>query len=614
MRIFFTGGAGKAGRYAVQYLTEQGHQVTNIDQIMLDQPGVDNLKVELTDAGQVYSAMAQMAGFGELDAPMPARRYDAVVHFAAIARVLIVPDNETFRINAMATYNVLEAATRLGIPKIIIASSETTYGICFAHGELKPDYVPVDEEHPTLPHDSYAMSKVVNEATARSFQARTGADIYALRINNVIEPHEYAQNFPAYVEDASLRRRNIFGYIDARDLGHMVDCCLKTDGLGYEVFNVANDDSSVGMETSEIMERFYPGVPMITDMGPTDTFYANGKAKRMVGFAPQYGWRDELATGSRIDKVSTFDLATHMAASGDARAASAKRLDQICAETGFLVLTGHGIAPEIIENVQAQTRAFFAQTPEQKAKTVAPYAGYPYGWIGPGKEALAKSLGNDTPPDLKESFNGGPLSIPVGMQGPEALAFCYAPTLWPELDGFKAAWEAYYNAMELLASQIMSAFAEALDLAPDHFDPYLLAPVSALRALHYPATDGAVEPGQQRAGAHSDYGSLTILLPQAGARGLEIQPPGSTDWVEVSAPPGAFVINLGDLMARWTANRWVSTLHRVVARPNEPQRGSLAFFHQPDWSAQIVPLDGSDTYPPVLSGPYLMERFKSTGG
>jgi hypothetical protein len=110
------------------------------------------------------------------------------VHFAAIPAILIRPDNETFRINTLSTYNVIDAAVKLGIRKVIFASSETTYGICFADGEVMPEYVPIDEEHPTVPHDSYAMSKVVNEATARSFQARSGIDLYGLRINNVIDP------------------------------------------------------------------------------------------------------------------------------------------------------------------------------------------------------------------------------------------------------------------------------------------------------------------------------------------------------------------------------------------------------------------------------------------
>ena len=294
MRILFTGGSGKAGRHAIAHLIEQGHRVTNVDLVPLDLPGVDSLQVDLTDAGQVFNALHAYAGFDELEPGTGVPAYDAVVHFAAIPCILLRPDNETFRINTLSTYNVLDAATKLGIRKVIFASSETTYGVCFADGAVKPDYIPVDEDHPTIPQDSYAMSKVVNEVTARSFHARTGFDIYGLRINNVIEPHEYETQFPAYMADPALRRRNIFAYIDARDLSHMVDCCLKTDGLGYEVFNVSNDDLSVGITTQEVIDRFYQGVPQKRDMGANETIYTNNKAKRLVGFSPQHSWRDKL--------------------------------------------------------------------------------------------------------------------------------------------------------------------------------------------------------------------------------------------------------------------------------------------------------------------------------
>ena len=294
MRIFFTGGSGKAGRHAIPYLLEQGHHVTNADLVKFDHPGVNNLRVELTDAGQVFNALSAYAGFDELEPGTGVPRYDAIVHFAAIPCILIRPDNETFQINTMSTYNVLDAAVKLGIRKVIFASSETTYGICFADGVKKPDYIPVDEDHPVVPHDSYAMSKVVNEVTGRSFYARSGIDIYALRINNVIEPNEYATQFPAYMADPSKRRRNIFGYIDARDLGQMVDCCLKTDGLGYQVFNVSNDDMSVALTSDQVIETYYKDVPKKRQMGPDETFYSNAKAKRMVGFQPRHSWRDVL--------------------------------------------------------------------------------------------------------------------------------------------------------------------------------------------------------------------------------------------------------------------------------------------------------------------------------
>ncbi|RYB89012.1 NAD(P)-dependent oxidoreductase [Nocardioides glacieisoli] len=293
MRIFLTGGSGKAGRHVAPYLAEQGHQVTNADLVPLDHPDVIDLRVDLTDAGEVYSALAGLATFDELDMPEKPT-YGAVVHLAAIPAILKQADAATYATNVLSTYNILEAATRLGIPKVVFASSETTYGICFAQGERKPLYVPVDEEHPTVPEDSYAMSKVAGEVTARSFHARSGADIYGLRINNVIEPHEYAEMFPDFLADPSLRRRNLFAYIDVRDLGHMVQRCLETDGLGFEVFNVANPDMSVAATTDEVIARFYDGVEVRREMGRDETFFAIDKARELVGFDPQHSWRDVL--------------------------------------------------------------------------------------------------------------------------------------------------------------------------------------------------------------------------------------------------------------------------------------------------------------------------------
>ncbi len=293
MRIFFTGGSGKAGRHVAPYLADLGHHVTNADLVALEHPAVADLRVDLTDAGETYSALAGLATMDDLEsAQKPA--YDAVVHFAALPRILLASDTRTYATNVLSTYNVLEAATRLGVRKVVFASSETTYGICFAQGERRPQYVPVDEDHPTVPEDSYAMSKVAGEVTARCFQARTGADVYGLRINNVIEPHEYAELFPDFFDDPSLRRRNLFAYIDTRDLAQMTQRCLETDGLGYEVFNVANADMSVAASTQEIRDRFYHGVEVRREMGRDETFFAIDKARDLLGYAPQHSWRDVL--------------------------------------------------------------------------------------------------------------------------------------------------------------------------------------------------------------------------------------------------------------------------------------------------------------------------------
>ncbi|WP_422072293.1 NAD-dependent epimerase/dehydratase family protein [Tranquillimonas rosea] len=291
MRVFFTGGSGKAGRHVAPYLAEAGHHVVNADLTPLGHEAVDDLQVDITDQGQVFEAMTSYGSLAELGTGRGPQPFDAVVHFAAIPRILIRPDGETFRVNTMGTYAVIEAAVKLGIRKIIIASSETTYGICFADGHRVPDYLPVDEEHPTVPEDSYAMSKVCNEATARSFQARSGADIYALRINNVMEPHEYTEKFPDFFAAPETRERNIFAYIDARDLGQIVDLCLRKDGLGYQVFNAANDHHSVHLPTDELIRRFYPEVPLRREMGPRETFYSNAKIREMLGFEEAHDWQ-----------------------------------------------------------------------------------------------------------------------------------------------------------------------------------------------------------------------------------------------------------------------------------------------------------------------------------
>ena len=321
-------------------------------------------------------------------------------------------------------------------------------------------------------------------------------------------------------------------------------------------------------------------------------------------------------------KFPVFDLARFETASAGEKLALAVEVDAICRATGFLAIVGHGVPEAVIGAAWSKAQAFFDLPAEQKQRARAPYPGYPYGYLGPQLESLAKSRNVDAPPDLKESFNGGPSRPPEGMTDPEALAFCYAATIWPDApEGFVEAWQGYYAAMENLAARIMRLFAAALRLPEDYFDRFIDAPISALRALNYPRQDAAPEPGQIRAGAHTDYGSLTILLPQPGSRGLEILTPDGA-WTPVPPQSGAFVINIGDLMARWTNDRWVSTLHRVVNPTVEnggnARRQSMAFFHQPNWDAEIRVLEAclspgeAAKYAPVRSGPYLMSKFRST--
>ncbi|MBA4326115.1 MAG: nucleoside-diphosphate-sugar epimerase, partial [Rhodobacter sp.] len=206
----------------------------------------------------------------------------------------MVPDTETYRVNTVGTYNVIEAALKMGIRKVIIASSETTYGVCFSDGVVDPKVLPLDEDYDIDPMDSYGMSKKVNEVTARSFQRRFGADVYALRIGNVIEPHEYATVFPAAAADPGLRRRITFSYIDARDLGQIVDLCLKKDGLGFQVFNAVNDENSVPQPNSELLARYFPNVPLSRPVGERESLLSNRKIREVLGFKEQHPWQKQV--------------------------------------------------------------------------------------------------------------------------------------------------------------------------------------------------------------------------------------------------------------------------------------------------------------------------------
>jgi nucleoside-diphosphate-sugar epimerase len=293
-RVIVTGGSGLAGKWVVEDLVAHGYEVLNVDRVPMAKGTARTLITDITDAGQVFNALASSTTPKEFDEDIEPKPIDAIVHFAAIPRILVTTDSEVFRINVMGTYNILDAASKYGIRKVIVASSETTYGVVFAHRHRNPVYFPLDEEYPVDPMDSYATSKVINEVTAKAFHARTGADIYCFRIGNVLDPADY-QRFPSWLADPALRKRIAWSYIDGRDLATATRLAIEKDGLGFQVMNVAADDVSSDLPTAELLKRFYPNVPVRKPLGEFETLLSNEKLKRSLGWQQAYKWREQAA-------------------------------------------------------------------------------------------------------------------------------------------------------------------------------------------------------------------------------------------------------------------------------------------------------------------------------
>jgi len=296
-RVIITGGSGKAGRHVIKYLHEKGYLQLNLDVVPLNNSSVPTILTDLTDSGQVFNAFSSHFTHADLQHGKGPAKIDAVVHLAAVSTLLMKPDNETYRVNVMSTYNVLEAASKLGIKKVIIASSETTYGVCFAEGHRDFDYFPLEEEYDVNPMDSYALSKICNEKTARGFALRFNSDIYALRIGNVIEPHDYEQKFPHFLKDPSTRYRNVWSYIDARDLGQIIHLCIEKSGLGFQVFNAVNDTITTWEPTAEILKKYSPGTKILRELGEFEAPYSNKKIREVLGFKEDHNWRKYVPKG-----------------------------------------------------------------------------------------------------------------------------------------------------------------------------------------------------------------------------------------------------------------------------------------------------------------------------
>ncbi len=294
---------------------------------------------------------------------------------------------------------------------------------------------------------------------------------------------------------------------------------------------------------------------------------------------------------------------------------AAAMIDEACRRAGFLTVVGHGVADEVIDGAWLTARAFFDLAPAEKLQVAMPHPGYPYGYSPVAGETLARSLGNGGAPDLKESFAIGPVRPPTHAITDPDEAFAWSANLWPQsLPQLRPAWEQYFCELTDLSARLLRLMAVGLGMPEHHFDPMIDRHTSAMRALNYPPR-GAVVDGQYGAGAHTDYGTLTILLADPVQDGLQVQDADGR-WHGVHADRGSFVVNLGDAMARWTNDRWRSTMHRVVVPTG--RRQSIAFFHNANWDAVIeclptcVAAGQVPRYAPIEAGPHLMQKFQST--
>jgi nucleoside-diphosphate-sugar epimerase len=277
VNVAVTGGSGKAGRVVVRDLLAHGHEVRNVDRV----PSAESyspdtpapfMPADLTDFGQTLEA---------LDGA------DAIVHLAAIPSPLHATRDVVFRTNATSTHTVFSAAQRLGVGRVVWASSETTLGLPF---DTPPDYAPVDEAH-VRPESSYALSKVLGEEMARQFSRWSEITFVGLRFSNVLVREEY-ERFPEYWDDPAARKWNLWSYVDESHVAQSVRCALEADVQGADTFVIAAADSVMRRPSRDLMEEVFPGVPVAEDLPEHGSLLSSDRARRVLGYDPQWSWRE----------------------------------------------------------------------------------------------------------------------------------------------------------------------------------------------------------------------------------------------------------------------------------------------------------------------------------
>ena len=311
-------------------------------------------------------------------------------------------------------------------------------------------------------------------------------------------------------------------------------------------------------------------------------------------------------------------------ADNNGRTVVAEAVGAACESLGFLIVTGHGVPGDTIAEMCETSQTFFSQPVQTRVAAMPPSPYIFRGYFPSEASALAASLDIETPGDLCEvycinRFDNPTDAIAAGLKaGREAF---FAPNIWPEgIQGFKAAWTAYYAAMENLADHLLTLMALSLGLPADWFVAFCDQHTTNLVANYYPAQTRPPLAGQLRRGAHTDYGSLSILYQTHDSGGLQVQTQ-KEGWLDVPFIEDSFVINLGDLLAAWTNDRWVSTMHRVINPPRDKARDSrlsTVFFHQPNYDSVIecIPTccsaDNPAQYPPTTAGDWILAKLQKS--
>jgi isopenicillin N synthase-like dioxygenase len=322
-----------------------------------------------------------------------------------------------------------------------------------------------------------------------------------------------------------------------------------------------------------------------------------------------------------LKSIPVIDIAPFKHGDKTARRYVAEKVAQACVDIGFLIISGHGIPSSVTHKISTVSKAFFALDPDEKGRVSRPRPEIIRGYGAMESEGLAYSQDEETPPDLKEVFDVGPIEVPnTEYYRGVAAGMHFADNLWPSKPrDFREVYTNYFRRMEALSLDIAHIFATALDLPSNFFDAKLDRHISILRANYYPKLTRPPRAKQLRGGEHSDYTAFTILWQErVPSAGLQARDPGG-EWIEVPAIDNTMVINIGDSLMRWTNDKWISTQHRVVNPPYEIARDhdrlSLVYFVQPNYDAEIRCIDTCQSaeapakYPPVLNGDYLYSKF-----